>query len=789
MGSFGGIMSRRSRRRKYQTRVVLAGVVAKYAFYGLIGFLALFFLYFVWLSRDLPTPGKLANPDIRDSTKILDKNDVVLYSIYKDYNRIYIPLKDIPKDLRDATVVSEDADFYKNQGFSWRGYIRVIKDLVVYRRLTGGSTITQQLVKNVLLSPERSITRKAKELLLAVQVDKRYSKDQILEMYLNNVPYGGTAVGVEAASNLYFGKHAKDLTLEESAFLAGLPQSPSYYSPFIGKNKSYITRSKYVLGRLEEEGYISKKQSENALKKIENFKFSERPESMKAPHFVMYVKQELIKMFGENVVENGNLTVKTTLDYEIQKKAEDTVEEEIEKLKGFNVENGSVIVMDAKTGGILAMVGSKDYFDVDNDGNFNASLGLRQPGSSLKPLMYATAIERGYTASTVIIDVETDFPTGDPEHPIYTPVNYDGKYKGPIQMRFALGNSINVPAVKMLASVGVKPVMQKAYDMGIENWKPTDENMENVGLSLVLGGREANLLQIVDAYSVFANEGVKAEPFSIVEVKDLKGKIVYKHEKKSERRVLSKETSFIISHILLDNNARQPVFGPSSWLVVPGKTVAVKTGTTDEKRDNWTVGYTPSYIVGVWVGNNDNSKMNPKIASGVTGAAPIWNKVMSFVLKGKKDEEFKKPDNVEAVEIDADYGGLPIEGHSKRTEYFVKGTEPTIASPIYKRLKVSKHQNDRIANQIEIDKGDYDWRDFIYFSEKDPVSADGINRWQEAIDAWVRENYKDDSKYFPPRDISDYKYEEKKEEPTPTPIPTPTESQSLSPTLTVTPTL
>lgn len=740
-------------------RAFLFNKAAKFAFFGLIALVVLGFFYVLWVSRDIPEPGKLANGNIKDSTRILDKDEDLLYSFYKDYNRIYVPLEEIPENLRNATIAIEDKNFYSNQGFSITGTLRgLVLDPIFKGRASGGSTITQQLVKNALLTPERSPTRKLKELILAVQVDSRYTKDEILEMYLNNIPYGGTAVGVEAASNLYFAKKAKDLTLAESAFLAGLPQLPSYYSPYQNEEKAYIGRTEAVLRRMREDGYISKQQEEKTFEEVKKLQFKERrTESIKAPHFVMYVRQQLVDMFGENLVENGNLAVKTTLDDELQAEAENVVKTEFEKFKGYKVNNAAVVVEDVKTGGILAMVGSKDYFDLENDGNFNAAISLRQPGSSLKPITYAVALEKGYTASSLIMDVGTEFPVEG--QPSYKPVNYDGKYRGPVQMRFALGNSLNLPAVKMLARVGIKPVMQKGYEMGIANWEPTTKNLQNVGLSLVLGGREASLAQITSAYSVFAREGKKKEQFAILEVKDRNGKTLYKHKDEGEEQVLSPEVSFIISHMLLDNNARADVFGTRSYLVVPGKTVAVKTGTTDQKRDNWTVGYTPSYTVGVWVGNNDNTPLDPRIASGVTGASPIWNRVMQAVLKGKKNEEFKVPSNVVAMEIDALGGGLPVDGQGRRTEYFVKGTEPTTKAPIYKTLKMSKHDGGKLASDDEVSKNDYDTMDVINFEESDPVSTDGKNRWQEAIDAWVAEHYKDDAKYKRITEKSNWKAE------------------------------
>ncbi len=778
MFSFGKI-PRRRRNLRYSSNIFLFSKIAKLAFFGIIIFTILTAFLFLWYSRSLPTPGRLIDAPLSQSTRIYDRNGILLYSVYQNQNRTYVNLKDIPKYLQQATISIEDKDFYNNQGFSIAGYLRAIRNIILFKSLSGGSTITQQLVKNVLLTSERSLPRKVKELILAIQVDKRYTKDQILEMYLNDVPYGGTAIGVEAAAETYFGKKVQDLDLAQSAFLAGLPQSPSIYSPYSG-NKYYIGRTDQVLSQMKKDGYISEEKRNSTIRQIKEMTFSQKDTNIKAPHFVIYVKQLLAKQFGENMVQNGALQVKTTLDYEIEKKAETIVSSELDKLKGFHVGNGAAVVSDPKTGEILAMVGSKDYFDVKNDGNFNVSLANRQPGSSLKPIMYATSFEKGYTPSTMIMDVKTDFPSNDPKHPIYTPVNYDEKYHGPIQIRFALGNSINLPAIKMLSRVGLKDVMQTAYDMGIENWQPTAQNMADVGLSLVLGGRETSLLSEVTAYGVFANGGIKHDPISILKVTDSKGNTLFENKKTDGKRVLSQEVTFLISHILLDNVARTLEFGPNSWLVVSGKTVSVKTGTTDEKRDNWTVGYTPSYVVGVWVGNNDNSPMNPVIASGATGASPIWNRIMSEVLKGKGDESQQKPDNVVAIIIDSLAGSLPVEGQPTRSEYFIKGTEPTGPASIYQKLKVSKHQSGKLANQAEIDSGDYDTKAFIVFHEDDPVSQDGKNRWQEGIDQWINENHKDDPLYHPPSDTSNWVPS--------APTPTPTPTLSVTPSLTPTPT-
>lgn len=712
----------------------------KLALIGLVALVVLVPLLFLWNSRDLPTPGKLVTGNVKDATRIYDRTGKhLLYSVYEDQNRTYVRLQNIAKPLQQATIAIEDKDFYKNKGFSPIGYLRVVKNALLGHGLAGASTITQQLVKNVLLSSERTLPRKIKELILSVQVNNKYSKDEILEMYLNNIPYGGTAVGIEAASETYFGKSAKDLDIAESAFLAGLPQSPSVYSPFSG-DRYYVARTQAVLKQMVDDKYITKDQSDQALKKIQNYKFSQHSATFKAPHFVMYVKRLLEDQFGSEIVERGGLQVTTTLDYDLQEQAEKIVKDEIDKLKIYKVSNGAAIVTDPKTGEILAMVGSKDYFS-DDGGAFNAAVqAKRQPGSSLKPIIYAKGFEKGYTPATLLMDVKTDFGSGSEGQPSYEPVNYSGKFIGPVQVRFALGNSLNIPAVKMLALVGIKDAMQLAYDMGITSWEPTPENMQNVGLSLVLGGRETTLLQEVTAYGVFANKGVRQDPVSILKITDSRGKKLFEKKDHQGDQVLPENIAFLISHILLDNNARAMDFGVNSALVIPGKTVAVKTGTTDEKRDNWTIGYTPSYVVGVWVGNNDNSPMNQKIASGVTGASPIWHDIMVAALKGKPDEQFKKPDDVIAMNIDSFSGGLPVDGQPQRSEYFIKGTEPTTKSPIYQR-------------------------DFYVFKEDDPVSTDGKNRWQEGIDAWIEEAHKDDPKYHPPDDVKNIAHDDS----TPTP--------------------
>lgn len=714
-----------------------------------IFFFILSFISFAWFSKDLPSLGKIQRKS-GFSTIFYDREGEIIYELYKDQNRIPIILSDVPNSLKQATIAIEDKDFYKHQGFSYRGVIRALLNTLIKRRLEGGSTLTQQLIKNVLLTPERSITRKIKEFVLAVEVERKYTKDQILEMYLNEAPYGGTFWGVGSAAKGYFGKSVKELNLTESAILAGLPQRPSYYSPFIGKNDAYSKRVKDVLRRMREDGYITKSQEERSIKELSAVKFVSAKLPINAPHFVFYVRDQITSLFDEKIIEQG-LEIKTTLSLEVQNAVEKIVKEEIERLKGLNATNAAVVVLDSQTNEILAMVGSYDYND-EKFGKYNTALALRQPGSSIKPITYALAFEKGYPASTVLMDLATVFPKqGEKE---YLPENYDGKFRGPIQLRFALGNSINIAAVKLLSMVGIRDFMKKAYDMGLDTFEPTAGNLKRFGLSITLGGGETRLLDLTSAFAIFARGGVRKNYSSLLEIKDYRGKTIFRAKEPQERRVLSPEVAFLISHILSDNNARLEVFGPRSYLNVPGKLVAAKTGTTNDKRDNWVVGFTKGITVGVWVGNNDNSPMDPKIASGATGASPIWYRIMNALLRRYPDGIIDKPENVISMEIDGFLGGLPKDGYPRRLEYFIKGTEPTDVSPFYKKLKISKN-NGKLANDIEIKVGDYEEREFIVITERDPISTDGVNRWQQAIDEWIKSQ--SDEKFKPPTEISDVK--------------------------------
>ncbi len=737
-------MRRFSRIRRQQNM----NLILKGAIIAVIGFFILGLLVFVFFSRNLPEPGSITRKT-GFSTVFTDRDDKTLFQLYDDKNRIPVSIKDVPNTLKQATVAVEDKSFYQHQGFSLWGIIRSVLRIGTTGKLAGGSTLTQQLVKNVLLTQERTLTRKIKEVVLAVGIERKFTKDEILEMYLNESPYGGTFWGVQSAAKGYFGKDVKELNLIESAIIAGLPQRPTYFNPLSGKQDAYKGRTKDVLRRMREDKYITREQEKRALIDLEKVSFKNAPGvAIEAPHFVFYVRGLIAEKFGEKILDQG-IKVKTTLSLDSQKEAQKIVAEEIEKIKALHATNGSSVVMDTNTGEILAMVGSYNYND-NEFGRYNTATAMRQPGSAVKPITYATAFEQGYTPSTVVMDVPTEFP--DQGGKTYNPVNYDGKFRGPVQYRFSLANSLNIPAVKVLATVGIRNFLQKAYDMGLTSFEPNAANLKRFGLSITLGGGETTLLDLTSAYSVFGRGGERIDPVAILEIRDHKNKVIYKAPDPKPRKVLSPDVAFIISHILSDNTARADAFGSNSFLRIAGKTVAAKTGTTNDKRDNWAMGYTKDVTVGVWVGNNDNSAMNSKIASGVTGASPIWNRIMRLMLKDRKDGFMNKPDGVEALQVDAFLGGLPKDGSPIRSEYFVKGTEPKVISPFYKKVKLSKSTG-KLANDIEIKTGNYDEKDFIVISESDPVSTDGKNRWQEAIEAWMYSQ--GDDKFKPPRDVSD----------------------------------
>ncbi len=611
---------------------------------------------FVWLTS-LPHPQLLSVREIPVTTKIFDRHGFLLYEIYAEQNRIPVPLKDIPQSLKEATIAIEDKEFYNHPGFSVRGILRASKEIIFNHKLQGGSTITQQLIRSALLTPELTLNRKIKEILLSFWAERLYNKNQILEMYFNQVPYGGTAWGVEAAAQTYFGKKVSDLDLAEAAFLAGLPSAPSVYSPFGSQPELGLDRQQEVLSKMVEQGFITKDQELEAGQ--EKLTFAPPKTEIKAPHFVMFVKDLLEKNYGPRLVQTGGLQVITSLDLPTQEMAQEIVSQETEKLTPLRVGNGAALITNPQTGEILAMVGSRDYFDLEKEGNVNIALAKRQPGSSIKVVNYTLALERGFTAASILDDSPITFQVAG--QPAYTPVNYDGKFHGKIPLRQALANSYNVPAVKVLAQLGVTNMIAKGKDMGINSWQ--DES--RYGLSLTLGGGEVTMLDMARVYGTLANAGQREDLTAILKVSDYKGQVLEEFRPKPGFPATSPAVAFILANILADNNARTAAFGPNSLLSVPGKTVSVKTGTSNDLRDNWAIGFTPSFVVVTWVGNNNNSPMS-RVASGVTGATPIWQQIMANLLKDKPDETLSPPEDIVKVAV------------CDHSEFFIRGTERNV---------------------------------------------------------------------------------------------------------------
>lgn len=664
------------------------------------------FSYF-FILHNLPSPYKLKDDDVApEASHILDRNGKLLYEIYRDEKRTPVRLSTLPKHVYQASIAIEDKNFFSHEGVAFVGGIgRAIKEAVVnrdFRRIQGGSTITQQLVKSALLSPERTIQRKAREMVLAIWTEQIYSKNEILELYLNQIPYGGAAYGIQEASKTYFNKDAKNLTIDEAALLAGLPQAPSLYSPFANPELAKVRRDE-VLKKMLEEKYITDKQYRAALAKTVR---AQAPRTtIRAPHFVFYVKQELEKQYGTNAVEEGGLKVTTTLDLNLQNAAEKIVNEELDEVKNLRVSNGAALVTRPPTGEVLAMVGSRDYF-ATGSGAFNVTTALRQPGSSIKPLNYAVGIDRKIvTPATIFLDARTCFPAPGKQ---YCPVNYDGAFHGPQSLRLSLGNSYNIPAVKMLALNGVEEFIASMSAFTITSFKKTAD----YGLSLTLGGGEVRMTEMAQAFSAFPNRGKPRALTSVLKVEDRGGKILYEFKDPNfvkdvtkpvkqpdsfaipGKRAVSQETAFLISHILQDNNARLQAFGGGSFLVIPRQSVSVKTGTTDDKKDNWTIGYTPNFLTAVWVGNNDNTPMSPYLSSGLTGAAPIWNRIMRELLKNQPSMPPVRPAGVVGMQVcntglspqpnpDGTPGSCPT-----HFEYIIRGTEKIQSGISTKREQV-----------------------------------------------------------------------------------------------------
>ena len=604
-------------------------------------------IFILWVaSFRIPALEDISERKIDQSTKIYDRTgEILLYDMSSDTRRALVPFEDISPYARTATIAIEDKNFYSHNGFQWTSFLRaVFVNLSTLSFSQGGSTITQQVVKNSILTKDKTPARKLKELILAIKLEKVLTKDEILSLYLNEIPYGGTIYGIGEAAQSFFGKPASQLTLAESAYLAALPKAPTYYSPY-GRNLPELkARKDLVLYEMLSNNFISQEEYGSAKKERVKFKPRGNTGSIKAPHFVFFVIDYLTQKYGEGVVANSGFKVITTLDYSLQLEAEVISKKygAINKEK-FNGENNGMVAIDPRNGDILMMVGSRDYFDKEIDGNFNVTTGLRQPGSTFKPFIYATMFKKGYTDQTILYDTPIQFAARcAPDNFItddvcYAPTNYDNRFRGPMTIRNALAQSVNIPAVQGLYLAGVDDSIATAKSMGIE----TLNDPSRYGLSLVLGGGEVSLLDMTSAYSVFANDGIRNPYTPVLWVEDAQGNIVDRYSL-SPRRVLPEKISRLITDILSDNAARTPGFGANSALYIPTRPVAVKTGTSNDYRDAWIIGYTPNLTVGAWVGNNDNRPMEKKVSGLVV--APLWREYMEQILPQFPVEIFMSPE-------------------------------------------------------------------------------------------------------------------------------------------------
>jgi len=645
-------------------------------FVGLIGATTVYAYY----ALTLPPAEELGARSLFMSTKIYDRNGVLLYEVFDASagRRTVVPLEDIPEHLVHATVATEDKTFYSNPGFDPFAIARSLwLNFSEGEIVSGASTITQQLVKTIFLSPEQTYTRKIQEAVLAQEITRRYTKDQILEIYLNEIYYGNMAYGIEAAAETYFGKQARDLTLAEASLLAGLPQSPSIYDPYTNLEGAK-RRQEVVLNLMAKEGYITWSEANEAWS--QELDFTPLRVDMRAPHFVVYVQKLLEEKYGTEMVYRGGLRVHTTLDLEMQAIAQEVARERIAELADRQVSNATVVSVVPQSGEILVMLGSIDFWNEEIDGQVNVALALRQPGSSIKPVNYLAAFEKGWTAATLIMDVQTEFP--NPTGPSYIPKNYDGKEHGPVLVRQALACSYNIPAVKTLQFVGVPDMIAMAQRLGINTF--TDP--ERYGLSLTLGGGEVMLLEHTGAYAVFANGGVRIPPVAILKIEDSQGEVIEEYAPPEGEQVISPQHAYLMTSILSDNEARTPAFGSDNPLHL-SRPAAAKTGTTDDWKDSWTVGYTPDLVTGVWVGNSDNTPMDHVVGS--TGAGHIWHDFMERVLADTPSRDFPVPSGLVTARICSRSGLAPTDlCPETRMEIFVDGTAPTEPDNIYQKIGI-----------------------------------------------------------------------------------------------------
>lgn len=688
----------------------------KLGFAGLAAF-ALLAAMFVWYAKDLPSPDKINARMNAQSTQIFDRNGKLLYEIHGEQNRILADWNEIPANVKNATIAVEDKDFYRHGGFSTSGIARAFFGVLTGNRAQGGgSTITQQYVKNTLLTNEYSVTRKIKEVILAIEIERRYKKDDILKMYLNEIPYGSNAYGIKVAAKTYFNKEPKDLTLEEAAVLAAMPQAPTYYSPFGTHKADLMTRKDKILDLMAEQKYITKDERD-AAKKVE-IAFSNNPYgSITAPHFVMYVREQLVAKYGENKVNTGGLKVYTTLDLEKQKYAEEAVAVNVDKNKSkYNASNAGLVAMDPKTGQLLAMVGSRDYFDEDIDGNVNVTMSERQPGSSFKPFAYATLFkEDNWGAGSFFYDLKTDFGGG------YVPQNYSGGFWGPVTLRTSLQNSLNIPAVKAIYMAGVSSTIETAHAMGIT----TLNDPSQYGLSIVLGAGEVKLTDMTAAYGVFGNGGVKQDPTWMLRIEDNKGKVIDEYKSTGGKRVLDAQVAYLINNILSDDASRAQTFGSGSALTVPGRPAAAKTGTTNSYKDAWTLGYTPSLVAGVWSGNNDGTPMSS--GGGAFAAAPIWHDFMTKSLAGTPVEQFNRPSGIKTVTVTS--------GKKSSTDIYPSWYKATAAAGNSQTLRIYKPDGKLATDKCPAEL--VETKTYSSIVAEIPSSDGAYSRWFAPIAAWA----------------------------------------------------
>jgi len=693
----------------------------------------------IWASSmKIPDFRSFQDRKIVNSTKIYDRTgEILLYDIHQDIKKTDVSFDKMGANIKNATVAIEDSEFYNHSGIRITSIVRAVLSNLFdsVGKTQGGSTITQQLVKNTLLTQDKTITRKIKEWVLAIKIDRSMPKEKILEYYLNENPYGGNVYGITEAARTYFNKDSQGLTLAEAAYLASIPQAPTLLSPY-GKNKNKLdTRKDLVLSRMLELKFIS--EDEYNIAKNETVIFV--PQStvgIKAPHFVFFIKDYLEQKYGSEVVEGTGLKVFTTLNYDLQEKGEQIVKEgALKNEKDWNGNNAGLVAIDPKTGQILTMVGSRDYFDKTIDGNYNIATANRQPGSSFKPFIYATAFNKGFTSDTVLFDLPTEFQTtcdaygkvlpGHNQDDCYMPQNYDGNYRGPMKLRDALAQSINIPAVKLFYLAGLKNSLKTAEDMGIS----TLTDVGRYGLTLVIGGGEVSLLDMTSAYGVFANDGIRNQYTGVLKVEDSTGKVLEEYAP-TPTEVIPKNTALIISNILSDNIARTPTFGSSSALFIPGREVAAKTGTTNSNKDAWTLGYTPSIVVGVWAGNNDNKPMKK---GGVAVAGPIWNGFINEALKILPNEKFEKPN----LDVDPATTKPILRGYWQGNEnFFIDKISGKLASDLTPKETVQE----KIITNVHSILYWVDRDDIMGTPSTNPEEDSQFNHWEIPVRNWWAQN-------------------------------------------------